>query len=248
MKFIAHRGESMDAPENTMESFRLAWERGADGVEGDFHMLKDRKIVCMHDLNAVRTTGENVDIQELDSPQIRRLDAGAWKSPRWRGAGVPLLDDIFAELPQGCEIYIELKDDSDGIVELIDALAVEHGVPRSQLVIISFSEKAVITARQLMPDIKVLLLTGLKYSPVTGFNPDPETLLNMLRRTGAHGVDCCGITELNREYIDIIKKAGYEFHVWTVNEPEAARQLIAAGVDSITSDCAAKLKEYFRNI
>ena len=30
---VSHRGESQDRPENTMAAFRLAFERGVDGVE-----------------------------------------------------------------------------------------------------------------------------------------------------------------------------------------------------------------------
>ena len=46
---IAHRGESYDAPENTMSSVRLAWERNADSVEIDIHLTMDNSIVVFHD-------------------------------------------------------------------------------------------------------------------------------------------------------------------------------------------------------
>jgi len=38
---IAHRGASLDAPENTLAAFNLAWQQGADGVEGNFYLTKD---------------------------------------------------------------------------------------------------------------------------------------------------------------------------------------------------------------
>ena len=37
---IAHRGASHDAPENTLAAFRLAWEKNADGIEGDSFFQK----------------------------------------------------------------------------------------------------------------------------------------------------------------------------------------------------------------
>src|SRR5688500_13124508 len=46
---VAHRGASHDAPENTLASFRLAWEQGADAIEGDFRLTRDGEIVCIHD-------------------------------------------------------------------------------------------------------------------------------------------------------------------------------------------------------
>ena len=54
-KFVAHRGASQEAPENTLASFRLAWEQGADAIEGDFYLTKDQRIVCLHDANTKRT-------------------------------------------------------------------------------------------------------------------------------------------------------------------------------------------------
>ena len=46
---VAHRGASYDAPENTLPAFKLAWEQGADAIEGDFFLTKDNQIVCIHD-------------------------------------------------------------------------------------------------------------------------------------------------------------------------------------------------------
>ena len=48
-EIVAHRGASFDAPENTLAAFRLAWEQGSDGVEGDFYLTRDHQIVCIHD-------------------------------------------------------------------------------------------------------------------------------------------------------------------------------------------------------
>lgn len=45
----AHRGASNDASENTVPAIELAWEQGADAVEGDFHLTMDGYIVCHHD-------------------------------------------------------------------------------------------------------------------------------------------------------------------------------------------------------
>ena len=57
---IAHRGASGEAPENTMVAFKLAWELGADGIEGDFHLTRDGHIVAIHDKDTNKVTkGKN---------------------------------------------------------------------------------------------------------------------------------------------------------------------------------------------
>ena len=53
---IAHRGASGEAPENTMDAFKLAWELGADGIEGDFHLTRDGHIVAIHDKDTNKVT------------------------------------------------------------------------------------------------------------------------------------------------------------------------------------------------
>ena len=52
---ISHRGESFDAPENTLPAFRTAVERGF-GFECDVYLSKDGKVYTFHDRNLRRTT------------------------------------------------------------------------------------------------------------------------------------------------------------------------------------------------
>jgi len=51
---VAHRDASFDVPENTLPAFKLAWEQGADAIEGDFLLTKDGHIVCIHDRTTKR--------------------------------------------------------------------------------------------------------------------------------------------------------------------------------------------------
>jgi glycerophosphoryl diester phosphodiesterase len=49
MLVIAHRGASVDAPENSVEAFRLADEQGADGVELDVRIARTGELLVAHD-------------------------------------------------------------------------------------------------------------------------------------------------------------------------------------------------------
>ena len=53
---IGHRGAAGEAPENTLASFALALEQGAEGIELDVHITKDGEIVVCHDATLDRTT------------------------------------------------------------------------------------------------------------------------------------------------------------------------------------------------
>lgn len=46
---IAHRGDTVNFPENTIGAFESAFEKGADGVELDIHLDKNRSVIVVHD-------------------------------------------------------------------------------------------------------------------------------------------------------------------------------------------------------
>ena len=91
----AHRGASVDAPENTLASFSKAIEDMADVIELDVQMTKDGYIVVMHDTSAYRTTGVLKNITELTLREVKRLDAGYWYSEEYKGEKVPTLEEVL---------------------------------------------------------------------------------------------------------------------------------------------------------
>src|SRR5687767_15370020 len=108
LEIIAHRGASYDAPENTMAAFRLGWEQQADANELDIYLTKDGKIILLHDKAIKRTTGVEGRPEELTLEELRKLDAGSWKGPKWAGEKLPLLDEVLATIPAGKRVFIEI--------------------------------------------------------------------------------------------------------------------------------------------
>src|SRR5262245_44104514 len=84
---VAHRGASHAAPENTLPAVRLAFEEGADFVEGDYWLTRDEQIVCLHDEDTRRTAPKqpNRRVQESTLAELRSLDVGAWKDGKFAG-------------------------------------------------------------------------------------------------------------------------------------------------------------------
>ena len=106
---IAHRGASAEAPENTVAAFRLARRYRAGLVELDVHQTKDGRLVVIHDATLRRTTGCEATVGHLTLAQLRRLDAGSWFSPRFRGEPIPTLEEALASLGSRMGVNIELK-------------------------------------------------------------------------------------------------------------------------------------------
>src|SRR3954470_5431765 len=110
VEFCAHRGESHDAPENTMAAYRLAWER-TDAAELDVHLTKDGKLILSHDADTARCTGgaHKLVIKDTTADELRKLDVGSWKDPKYAGEKMPLLEEIVATIPEGKRLFIEVK-------------------------------------------------------------------------------------------------------------------------------------------
>ena len=71
--WIAHRGYSAKAPENTEAAFLLAALTGANAIEADFRISKDGKLWIMHDPTVNRTTNGRGYVEDLTSKQLKKL-------------------------------------------------------------------------------------------------------------------------------------------------------------------------------
>ena len=243
---IAHRGASHDAPENTIAAFSMAWQQGADGIEGDFRLSKDGKIFCMHDATTLRTTGKDLAIAETTSAELRKLDAGAWKGKQWEGEKIPLIDEVLATVPEGKKIYMEIKCGPE-IFPAIRKPLESSGLENEQVVIISFDGKIIAESKRQFPRLKALLLTAFKEDAATGLiKPTPGEILSDLERIGADGTDCLAHKIVDRNFVEFFRSAGKEVHVWTVDELSETRRLLEAGVDALASNRAAWLKKQLR--
>ncbi|HEY8178521.1 MAG TPA: glycerophosphodiester phosphodiesterase family protein, partial [Candidatus Limnocylindria bacterium] len=74
---VAHRGAPVQAPENTMESFRLGAAAGADAIELDVHLTSDGHLAVIHDETVDRTTDGTGEVASFTLEDLRKLDAGA---------------------------------------------------------------------------------------------------------------------------------------------------------------------------
>jgi glycerophosphoryl diester phosphodiesterase len=243
---VAHRGASHDAPENSLSAFKLAMEQGADAFEADFYVTADGHIVCFHDKDTKRISGEKLSITATPFDTLRRLDVGLWKGPRWQGERMPTMSEVLAAVPDGKKIFIELKSGPEIVAPMAEAIAASSLSPE-QIVIISFNEDAVAECKKRLPHLKAYWLCGFK-DPEDGKGKTPPTVdevIATLKRIGADALDAQAVPErVNKQFIEQLRAAGFEeFHVWTVNDPQVARFYRDLGVASITTDRPGWLRE-----
>ena len=106
---VAHRGYSGRYPENTSSAFEAAISAGADMIELDVCMTKDRVPVVIHDQTLERTTDGHGLVSELRLSELKKMDAGSWFSPDFEGESIPTLEEILLQIRGRISVNIEIK-------------------------------------------------------------------------------------------------------------------------------------------
>ena len=235
---IAHRGESADAPENTLAAFRLAWERGVPAIELDVHLTRDGALICSHDADLKRTAGSPLVIAESNLETLQALDVGRWKALRWAGERMPTLEEALATIPDGRRCFIEVKIGPEAVPALVEAVR-SSGKKPAQLAIISFQAETIAEAKRWLPDLDAYFLASFKQDKTTGaWTPTADQLIAQAREIGADGLDLAAKGPIDGEFVRRVEAAGFPVYVWTVDDPAEARRLIEAGVSGITTNRA----------
>ena len=214
MIIIAHRGASAYEPENTLRSFKRAIEMGADMIELDVRLSRDRHLVIMHDNEVDRTTNGHGFVKEKTLSELKKLDAGM-------GESVPTLEEVIALLKGKAGFVIELKDlgTEEGVISLIkEKDLIEH------VFIVSFNQNLLKRIKDLESKVK----TGL----ILLSSSDP---IRLAKECQADAVAPF------HEFItsDLIEKAhknNLKIITWTVDNQGEAESLRDAGIDGIVTN------------
>ncbi len=242
---VAHRGASHDAPENTIAAFELAWQQGADVIEGDFYLTADNEIVCLHDRTTKRTAPKqpSYTVTEATLKQLRKLDFGAWKNAKYAGEKIPTLSEVLKTVPDGKKIFVEIKSGVE-ILPLLKKQLEASDLSADQIILICFSTDVITQARKTMDQYQANWLTSYRRDDDSGkLTPTTSTIVDTLRKTSATGLG----TQDNMDVIDAnmvkaVHDMGCGIHAWTVDKPAVARTLQQLGFDSITTNRPAEIR------
>ena len=119
---IAHRGDSSNVPENTIQAFVDAVKLGVDCLETDVHMTKDAQFVLFHDNAVDRTTEAKGLVSSFTLSELKKLDAGYHFQPpnfpfRGKGLQIQTLDEILQKFP--IKLNLDIKDKDPKVPELL---------------------------------------------------------------------------------------------------------------------------------
>ena len=224
---LAHRGSSKVAPENTESAFRKALEIGADGVEFDVHLTKDKKLVVIHDERVDRTTNDIGYVKDLTLKEIKKLDAGSYFSPKFAGEKILTLEETFEIVKNFKLINIEIKNniiEYDGIEEIIID-KIRKNKLANKIICSSFNHYSIYRIKEIAPDIK----TGLLYG---SYIYQPWVYAKRLGVNAIHPY----YYSISSDIVKLCHDNKIEVNVWTVDDEEIIVKMIQNHVDAIITN------------
>jgi glycerophosphoryl diester phosphodiesterase len=232
--FIAHRGASYLAPENTVAAANLAWELGSDAVEVDVFLSLDNRVMVIHDKDTKRTAAGKKNMVIKDSPSLvlRELDVGSWKDSKYKGEKIPFISEIIATVPDGKLLVIEIKVGSEILPHL--KREIEKSGKLDQMVFISFGWETILDTKKEFPNNKCYWLSSSKQGL--------KTKIDEAAKAGLEGINL-HYNIVDEEVMRMAAARNLEVLVWTVNDPVIAKKMTDMGVKAITTDRPRWLKE-----
>lgn len=223
---IAHRGDSLFAPENTLAAFQSAVPK-ADLVEFDVQVSIDGQLMVMHDSSVDRTTEGTGSLAGKTSAELKQLDAGSWFSPLFAGERVPTMAEALATILPNSIPLIEQKAGTPAVysAELRRLNLVTN------VIVQSFNWSFLTSLRALEPQLK---LAALGSGPITG-----SVLTNVIK-TGALTL-AWEKSSITPAEVQFVHAAGLKLFVWTVDGAEIDR-FVAMGVDGIISNDPGRVR------
>ena len=236
-----HRGLPSKAPENTIASFKAASEvEGINWLELDVAITKDEQLIIIHDDYLERTTNMSGEITELNYDEIKDASAGSWFGEKFKDEHLPTFDDVVKIANEyNMNLNVELKGItgpnglalSKSMVKQVEEQLTNLN-QNQEVLISSFNVVLVKLAEEIMPQYNSAVIFH-----TTSFREDWRTLLDYCNAKIVNTEDA----KLTKAKVKMVKEAGYELNVWTVNKPARANQLANWGVDGIFTDNADKM-------
>jgi len=256
IQVVAHRGASEEAPEHTLAAYRKAIEDGADALECDVRLTADGHLVCVHDRRVNRTSNGRGAVSALELADLAALDFGSWKKtpagrardedPDWEHrpedpaeTSVLTLErllELVADAGRRVELAIETKHPTrwagqveERLLMLLKRFGLDSpDIPEESPVrIMSFSARSLRRVQTASPTLPTVYLMQF-VSPRLRDGRLPE------------GIRIAGpsirIVRNHPSYVERLRRAGHQVHVWTVNESDDIDLCVELGVDAIITN------------
>ena len=224
---VGHRGGRGPGwpPENTLEAFERARAQGVSAIEMDVRPCASGEIVVLHDRDLARMTGsqDRRRVEAVPLAGLRAIDLGA-------GARVPLLVDVLAwARDRDVAVNVELKHDVPARARAAHAVARATRACAADVLFSSFDPLLLAMIAALSPSVPRALLTHAG-------QPRWADAVEAWMRPGLVSAIHLERAQLDARSAARCQRRRLRIGVWTVNDPDDAREVVSLGARSIISD------------
>lgn len=241
MRSIAHRGlHGPGIAQNSVEGFRAAWANGVKWIETDFFLLKNGRVLCVHDRGELkRISGEDRDIASLTEADVASIDIGKFAKTE-KPVHMPYLEDVLGTVPKDCIAQCEIKLYGDSYGEKFDAARRAAGLSETNILVTSFNADWLKDFKRRYPKYQTGWL-GAGLSAKKGKTViDTEKIVEKAKDAkvdivcpGAASAMKCGISPADA---DAIRAAGFDFRLYGVNSRKALAYALTVKATAFTCD------------
>ena len=226
IQYIAHRGASMYAPENTMSAFELAIEFGASCIECDIALSADNVPFIFHDDYLDRTSNGKGPVTRANWSDLQKLDTGAWFSNTYREEKIVYLCELIEwHKKNSVLLNLEIKSmPKEGIKQYVNII-LEIIQSQSQIILSSFQPEILEYLHQIDNSFPRVLLVNFWSSKH----------IELAKRLGCFQLNIA-YRLVTKNRIEKIHGAGLKVGVFTVNDFKRAEKLQEYGIDAIFTD------------
>ncbi len=232
--YVAHRGASYLAPENTKASIQLAWELDAPAAECDIMLTADQQVILFHDKKGKRLTGHNFVVKETKYDEIMGYPILLKETnlEKYSAETIPLLSEVLSTIPPGKTLVIEIKTGPEILPYMQEVISKYWKT--GNIAFIAFDLETILKTKEIYPEIPCYYLSA--------FSNDIKKNFDVIAESNLDGVN------LRHKIIDaaLVQKfrdVNKDMWCWTVDEPKDAKKVIDAGVSAITTNRPKWLSE-----
>jgi len=196
----------------------------------------------IHDADTKHPSGVSKKIVAQTFDDLHRQNVGNWG--KWKGRGlsekIPTLGEVLTLIPDDRRLFIEIKCGQEILPELGQVLQ-RSGKAPEQTVIIGFDYQTMKAAKSKFANLEVNWLVA---SP--GRINKMARLKQVIEKAVAAKLDGLDLNcrfPIDRESVARVHGAGLKLYTWTVDNPKIALREAEAGVDGITTNRPAWLRE-----
>lgn len=216
-------------PENTLAAFHKAIQHGAQMIEFDVQLSRDKIPVIMHDATVNRTTNGRGRITDLTLAQIRTLDAGSWMGAEFAGERVPTLVEALRIMPTNVWLNLHLKSEDADLGRRVAAIVVAEG--RAHQAFLACGDAAARGARAAVPTIMICNMNRAGNAT--------EYARNTIRRQDAFIQLVGRVDGTLRGLVDDLNRAGVRVNYYGADNDAEVANAFRAGVEFVLVDDAA---------